>query len=217
MRLIAEEVSYAYPGALPLYERVSHRWHSGSLNAIVGPSGSGKSTFLDLLGGIRRASAGEVHAYAEIDGVVTTLNPSDHRAACSWILQSNTVISGRSVLENVTLPLILQGWSRSDASAWGIDILANLGMHELRNDIVNTISGGEQQRVTIARCLASPSSIILADEPSGNLDLANTLLVADALRAAADRGKIVIVATHDPEIANASDSTLEFRKSVSGE
>lgn len=209
MPLKLEKVSYRYGRATStLFENVSAEWHTGSLVAIQGPSGSGKSTLLDLIGGLRSPTSGSITLTHE----GTKHERANRRSASSWILQNNAVLSGRTTVDNVMIGATARGASVAEARISALAALEYLGLTERASTLVNTLSGGEQQRVTIARCLISPSLVIIADEPTGNLDATNADLVAQSLRAAARAGKIVLVATHDPDVANACDSVLALRE-----
>jgi ABC-type lipoprotein export system ATPase subunit len=212
LRLIADSLSFRYKGMFaPLYSDVSYEWAAGDLGAIVGPSGAGKSTLLDLLGGLRSAEAGSVRLHVDNESGSETLGAAAHRRCCSWVLQANTVFSGRTVIDNVTISRRVKADRRSDESGDASRVLSQLGLGEKEGRLVDSLSGGELQRVTIARCILAETGVILADEPTGNLDAANTALVVSALRAAADSGKMVIVATHDRAVFDKCDSVLSLR------
>jgi ABC-type lipoprotein export system ATPase subunit len=125
------------------------------------------------------------------------------------------VLAERTTLDNVAIGALARGISFKEACSLAKDAIALFGLGEKLAMPANLLSGGEQQRVTIARCLISPSSVILADEPTGNLDAANTMLVAQSLRAAAAGGKIVVVATHDPDVVAECGTVLDLRISGS--
>ncbi|MFD4960399.1 ABC transporter ATP-binding protein [Microbacterium sp. NPDC058389] len=206
MQLILRDVTYRYEAAAPyLFRPLSATFEGSTMTAITGPSGTGKSTLLDIIGGVRRPSTGSV-ALANEKGAWR-----NHSQVCAWVLQSNVLLSGRTVLDNTALGALATGSSDTEATAAAREALEELGLGDRCGEIVNNLSGGERQRVTIARCLISASSVILADEPSGNLDADNTTLVTRSLRAAARAGKVVVVATHDPEVAEACDSTISLR------
>lgn len=207
MRLILHQVSYSYPASGRLFADLNGEWTPGTLNALTGPSGSGKSTLLDLLGALQRPDEGSVRLTSTLGDV---LAPERHRRACSWVLQSNILFGRRSVIDNVVISAAIAGGQSRASRREAIEVLARLNLAGREERVVDTLSGGEQQRVTIARCLMAPAGILLADEPTGNLDAGNTALVVEGLRVAADAGKTVIVATHDDAVVAACDSVLDL-------
>ncbi|MFK4806162.1 ABC transporter ATP-binding protein [Microbacterium sp. ZW CA_36] len=210
MRLTLTNLSFSYSrGTTALFEEISAEWVRGTLNAVQGPSGSGKSTLMDILGGLRAPTSGSILLTDDNAPVGT---PIDRRMACAWVLQNNSVLSGRSTLDNVMIGAVARGMTPRSARPLALDALQRLGLGERVASPVNSLSGGEQQRVTIARCLISPSTVILADEPTGNLDAANARLVAQSLREAASSGKLVVVATHDLDVVDLCDSSLALRR-----
>jgi ABC-type lipoprotein export system ATPase subunit len=208
VRLRASDVAFSYPGSdRPLFTGFDGSWNAGTVCALRGPSGSGKSTLLDILGGVRQPHMGSVTLYDSDERAVT---PARHRQACSWVLQSNIVFAHRSVMDNVMITALVAGRSVAEARRDTGETLARFGLAGKEARVVNTLSGGEQQRLTIARCLLSPAEVVLADEPTGNLDARNTALVVDCLRIAADAGKTVIVATHDQAVVSACDFVTDL-------
>jgi putative ABC transport system ATP-binding protein len=177
------------------------------LVAIMGPSGSGKSTLLHILGGIEPPTAGEIW----IDGQnLAGLNDLEltllRRRRIGFVFQSFNLVPTLSVMENVTLPLILDGISAREAEPRAQECLTRVGMsHRLRH-LPSQLSGGEQQRVAIARALVIQPSLILADEPTGNLDSARGRGITQLL---ADQGQqTVVVVTHDMRVAAKSDRLI---------
>jgi putative ABC transport system ATP-binding protein len=183
----------------------------GQRLAILGPSGSGKSTLLGLIAGLDAPSSGAV----VIDGVdITTL--SEDRLAklrgekIGFVFQSFHLIPSLTALENILVPMEIAG--RRDAGARGKALLAEVGLAERGHHYPSQLSGGEQQRVAIARALSNEPKIILADEPTGNLDSATGRTVIDLLLAInKTRGTTVIVVTHDPDIASMADARVSLR------
>ena len=159
--------------------------HSGDRIALVGPSGSGKSTLVHLLAGLDTPTLGTVHREAEPVGVV---------------FQGPSLLEPLTVLENVELPLLLA--DEPDSRSRALAALERLGLADLADKLPEEISGGQSQRAAIARALAGDPRLILADEPTGQLDHASAEQVIDVLLAAADHaGAAVVVATHDPVVA----------------
>jgi putative ABC transport system ATP-binding protein/lipoprotein-releasing system ATP-binding protein len=164
--------------------------------ALVGPSGSGKSTLLHLLAGLDRPTHGQI-SWPAI-GTRDDLRPG--RVAV--IFQGPSLLPALTVAENVALPLVLDGTSDADARPRAGRALELLGLAELAAKLPEEISGGQAQRVAVARALAGRPSLILADEPTGQLDRTSGALVVDVLLAAADHaGAALVVATHDMAVA----------------
>lgn len=208
MRLTASDVAFSYPRSPErLLTGVEGSWRAGTLCALKGPSGSGKSTLLDLLGGIRHPDEGTITL---LDDQERPVPPAQHRQACTWVLQSNIVFAHRTVMDNAMISALVAGESVAKAREEASAILDRFGLAGKEDRVVNALSGGEQQRLTIARSLLSAAQIVLADEPTGNLDARNTALVVDCLRIAASAGKIVIVATHDQAVVAACDAVMDL-------
>ncbi|MEA2192652.1 MAG: putative transport system ATP-binding protein [Solirubrobacteraceae bacterium] len=169
---------------------------AGDRIALVGPSGSGKSTLLHLMAGLDAPTHGRI-GWPAI-GARSQLQPG--RVAV--IFQGPSLIEALTVQENVALALILDGLRYAEARAAALDALALLGLGELADKLPEEISGGQMQRVAIARALAGRPVLILADEPTGQLDRANGAIVIDVLLdAARHAGAAVVVSTHDPTVA----------------
>jgi putative ABC transport system ATP-binding protein len=190
------------------------RFDSGEVVAIVGRSGSGKSTLLNLVSGLDRADSGEV----EIGGrIVTAMGEPERtlfrRSRIGFVYQFFNLLPTLDVEENVRLPLELNGIRGAAARRRSAAILAEVGLGERLHSAVDRLSGGEQQRVAIARALAHEPAIVLADEPTGNLDeetAAHVLRVLLSLTKS--RAATLIVVTHDPWVARSADRVLELRE-----
>ncbi|MGC8917559.1 MAG: ABC transporter ATP-binding protein [Thermoanaerobaculum sp.] len=185
----------------------------GEFAALTGPSGSGKSTLLYILGGLDRPDVGTV----EVAGIPLA-NLSDDELArlrnryIGFVYQFHFLLPEFSALDNVLMPLWARGagYSRED-KAWAEELLARVGLYEKRHKIPRELSGGEQQRVAVARALVSRPKILLADEPTGNLDSANAKGVYDLFRKLHEKLKqTILVVTHDPHWAAASDRVLDL-------
>ncbi|MHB8597513.1 MAG: ABC transporter ATP-binding protein [Ktedonobacteraceae bacterium] len=200
-------------GVIKAVDEVSFTFSEGQFVTIVGPSGSGKSTLLYVLGGLDKATGGEL----QVDGVdVRHLSQQEEyqfrRKKLGFVFQSYHLLPGLTALENVMLPMQLAGGQspmqmREQARALLIQVGINEDRHNYRP---GKMSGGQQQRVAIARALANDPRVILADEPTGNLDSYNSKRIIELLRKLADEGKTVIVVTHDRSIAKEADVRLEM-------
>jgi lipoprotein-releasing system ATP-binding protein len=174
----------------------------GQFVALTGASGSGKSTLLYLLGALDRPSAGEVF----ISGVEATDLDDDARAwlrseKLGFVFQFHFLLPELTVLENVVVPLLHRGWPRGQAERDGRAVLARLGLSSLERRLPGQLSGGQQQRVSIARALAGRPTILLADEPTGNLDSANARIVIDTFESLVADGLTIVLVTHEPAFA----------------
>ena len=184
--------------------------YAGEMVSIVGPSGSGKSTLLGLIGGLDSPSSGSV----EIDGVdITHMNEDQlttiRNEKIGFIFQFFNLIPTLTALENVALPIQFAHRPRYQPNQRARELLDLLGLGDRMNHRPAELSGGEQQRVAIARALANNPPLLLADEPTGNLDTASGHVVLEALRnAQREAGTTVVLVTHDPELAGITDRQL---------
>ena len=204
--LVIENVSYRYKNADRLaLNGVSCAFKPGQVTAVVGPSGSGKTTLLSIMAGLDRPEEGQVLLNgADLSGMDLD---AYRRQDVSVIFQAFQLFPLLTVMENVCYPMELNEVALKDAKERARTLLSSVGIQEekLRRFPAN-LSGGEQQRVAIARSLATGAGILLADEPTGNLDGENSRNVVEILtRLAHEEGYCVIIVTHDPAIAEASD------------
>jgi lipoprotein-releasing system ATP-binding protein len=186
---------------------------AGQSVALVAPSGAGKSTLLHIAGLLEHPDAGEVY----IDGAATT-NLSDiqrtriRRTDIGFVYQSHRLLPEFSALENVMLPQMVHGLGRKDASARGVELLTYLGLKDRLTHRPAELSGGEQQRVAIARAVANAPRILLADEPTGNLDVRTAEHVFGALgQLVRASGLAAVIATHNLDIAAQMDRRVTIR------
>jgi len=192
---------------------------AGEVVAIMGPSGSGKSTLLTIAGGLEKPTSGHV----TIEGVdITQLKPAAQarlrRKSIGFVFQEFNLMAGLTALENVAMPLELDGRRSKDAQAEAKDALALVGIGERRDHFPDDLSGGERQRVAIARALIGDKRLLLADEPTGALDSANGEEVMRVLRSTSARGAAVVIVTHDAHLASWADRIVFIRDGkVSGE
>ncbi len=205
MRLMVCDVAYRYPrGDHHVLAGVTCAVPAGATAAIIGPSGSGKTTLLSLMGHLLPLQQGEI--------VAIDAEGREHSLAdtASWVLQTVSLLPDRSAADNVALGAYSDGATRPEAAARARECLAAVGLAGRENDAARILSGGEAQRVAIARALASHRPIILADEPTGQLDATTSARVLDAMIGAHGERTVVIV-THDPEVAARCDLIFELR------
>jgi putative ABC transport system ATP-binding protein len=184
----------------------------GEFVAIMGPSGCGKSTLLNLLAGLDRPTAGEVWLDGKrIDELGETELARLRRRKVGFVFQFFNLVPTLTAVENVELPLLLVGRSRREARRSANELLSDLAVLEKDGAAPAQLSGGEQQRVALARALANRPDVVLADEPTGNLDSAAAREVLGLFRAARDRGQTVLLVTHDPSVASAADRVITLR------
>ncbi|ATO47774.1 ABC transporter ATP-binding protein [Brevibacillus laterosporus] len=200
-------------GTLQVLKGITTDIHQGEIVSIMGPSGSGKSTLLGILGTLDTPTSGQLR----IDGdEVTGLNESQltkYRAKkIGFIFQAYNLISTMTAKENVMLSLMsAKGKSNSEMEQKTLELLEMVGMKERCDHLPSQLSGGQQQRVAIARALANQPSIIIADEPTGNLDSKTGKLILNLICGLREKvGTTFIVATHDPNVAEISDRVLHI-------
>jgi putative ABC transport system ATP-binding protein len=185
----------------------------GEYISIMGPSGSGKSTLFNMIGALDRPSSGTVY----IDDVnLLELNPSEIAWLRCWkigyIFQTFNLIPVMTALENVTLPMIFAGLNVNQRREKGMELLTKVGLSDRADHKPNELSGGQQQRVAIARSLANGPSIVLADEPTGNLDLRTGRDIINILREMNKNENVTIIsATHDLKMLDVSDRVIYIR------
>ncbi len=188
----------------------------GECIALVGPSGAGKSTLLHIAGLLELPDAGEVR----IDGVVgNVLGDAERtrlrRNTIGFVYQFHHLLPEFSAVENVALPQLIDGRARGDANARATDLLGRLGLNDRLNHRPARLSGGEQQRVAIARAMANEPAVLLADEPTGNLDQATADVVfAELLAIARNHRLAVLVATHNERLADGMDRCIVLQDGV---
>ncbi len=212
--LIAKDVTYEYRNAVRTVKAVngvSYTFQQGQVYAVIGASGSGKTTFLSLLAGLDVPTSGTV----ELDGEATEkMNRDFYRLNhVSVIYQNFNLFSHLTVLENAAYPLYVRKMPKKKANERAAEKLLQVGLTEEQfGRLPNMLSGGEQQRVAIARALTCGSEIILADEPTGNLDSANSRNIVEILQTLAHENDCcVIIVTHDPAVAESADVVLRMQ------
>jgi len=198
---------------VPALRGIDLQVRKGEFLAIMGPSGSGKSTLLHILGGVEVPTSGQVllegHDLAAMDDDRRTLI---RRTRMGFIFQSFNLLPAFTAEENVALPLELGRINSRDARRRAAEILEMVGMGHRRDHIPSSLSGGEQQRVAIARSLVVQPALLLADEPTGNLDSANGQQVTALLRHLVDqKQQTIVMVTHDAGVASQADRLIRLR------
>lgn len=200
-----DQVTVGY-GELIAVSDVSFRVPPGFVLAISGPSGAGKSSLLWAIAGAVPVTSGQV----EVDGLVITDRPSAAAHGVVLIPQGNGLARVLTARENLSMPLLADRRPADDEALDELDraieqALTQVGLEESGDHLVEELSGGEQQRVAVARGIAQQGRVILADESTSELDSTNRERVLELLRAEADRGAAVVIATHDPNVADSAD------------
>ncbi len=184
----------------------------GETLAVMGPSGCGKSTLLHLLGGLDRPSAGEIWLAGErIDQMSERGMAALRRDAVGFVFQAFHLMDELTAVENVELPSLLAGRSPRAARRRARELLEHVGLADRARHLPSQLSGGQRQRVAIARALANSPLIVLADEPTGNLDSEATLDVLKLFDALHRAGQTLVIATHDARIAATADRLISMR------
>lgn len=192
---------------------VSFALAAGEVLAIMGASGAGKSTLLHILGGLEQADEGSAHLYDfEITRAGKTELESFRKREVGFVFQFHHLLQDLTALENVQLPLRISRVAQAESTRRALTALNDVGLGKRAAHLVNRLSGGEQQRVALARAIVKNPRLVLADEPTGNLDAEAGASVGGLLLAfARARGACVIIATHNEQLASICDRTLHLR------
>lgn len=207
--LAAEDVTFAYRRGEPIVQGWSAQFPGGSTSALTGPSGSGKSTLLYLLGLMLRLGAGQVLLEgAPVDRLPDAMRADLRAHRFGFVFQDAALDATRTVLDNVIETALYRRYPRADAVARARVLLQRFGVELQERHKPGQVSGGQAQRIALCRALLAAPSVVLADEPTGNLDPATSEAVIDALRQHAATGACVVIATHDPAVVAACDRHL---------
>lgn len=212
--VVAEEIEVTYPGQPPVaaVRGVSLTVEAGEFIAIVGPSGSGKTSLLYVLGALLPPSCGAVTLVGtQISQVSERMRNAVRAFHVGFVFQEFHLIAHRSVVDNVMIGSLYQHRSLRARHEAAFKALAAVGIEHLADSSPRHLSGGERQRVGIARALASEPTLLLCDEPTGNLDTMATLSILELLcELQASRGLTIVVATHDPEVQSAAGRSVRI-------
>lgn len=187
---------------VPVLHGINLTIYEGEFTSIMGPSGSGKSTFMNILGCLDRPTSGSYR----LDGEEVADLSDDELAyvrnkRIGFVFQSFNLLPKLTAQENVALPMIYAGVSKAERNARAAELLTSLGLGERLDHLPSELSGGQRQRVAIARALANNPSIIMADEPTGNLDSKSSIDVMNIFTRLYEEGRTIILVTHEPDIA----------------
>ena len=197
---------------VPALRGVDLTLEPGSFTAIMGPSGCGKSTLLHLLGGLDRPTGGEVHLSGRrVDRLSEAKWSVLRRREIGFVFQFFNLIGNLTVADNVELPALLVGTSHAAARRRGQELLDEVGIGDTAGTIPARLSGGQQQRVALARALVNQPTLLLADEPTGNLDSESTRDVLALLQRLHSGGQTILLVTHDARVASIADRVITMR------
>ena len=196
---------------IKVFKDININLESGKVIALVGPSGSGKSTFLHLLALLDKPTKGKISILGKPTDNISELEKDQIiREHISIIFQNNNLLSDFTALENVAMPLLIRNKNFKFAVKKAERFLKEVNLGNRLNHFPSDLSGGEQQRVAIARSLISETKVILADEPTGNLDFKNSQEVFSYFLKLKEKNKIILIATHNRELAKKADYTLSL-------
>jgi putative ABC transport system ATP-binding protein len=197
--------------SVPALRGVDLGLHHGEFAAIIGPSGSGKSTLLHMVGGLEPPTSGEIWLNGErVDGLTQARWAMLRRRHIGFVFQFFNLVSNMTVADNVELAALMGGATRRQARRRREELLTELGLEAKADAAPARLSGGEQQRVALARAMANRPSLLLADEPTGNLDSAASQAVLRLLATAHGDGQAVLLVTHDARVASAADRVISL-------
>jgi len=198
--------------SVPVLHGIDLQVNKGEFVSIMGPSGSGKSTFMNILGCLDRPTIG---SYRLNGDEVATLSDDElafvRNKQIGFVFQSFNLLTKLTALENVALPMIYAGMDKKSRNERAAALLSSVGLGDRMDHLPSELSGGQRQRVAIARALANNPAIIMADEPTGNLDSKSTIDVMNIFRGLYEEGRTIILVTHEPEIATYASRNVVLR------
>ena len=199
---------------LVIFDKLNFSIEEGKKISITGESGSGKSTFLNILGGLESADRGEIIAGSYKVHSLDEKSLTEYRSSfLGLVFQFHYLLKDFTALENVMLPALIAGRSKKEIKEKALSLLEDVKLAERKNHFPSQLSGGERQRVAVARSLINSPSLILADEPTGNLDPANAETVQNLLFSVVDKHKkTLVLVTHDQNIASMTDISYKLYK-----
>lgn len=199
---------------LVIFDKLNFSIEEGKKISITGESGSGKSTFLNILGGLESADSGEIIAGSYKVHLLDEKSLTEYRSSfLGLVFQFHYLLKDFTALENVMLPALIAGRSKKEIKEKALSLLEDVKLAERKNHFPSQLSGGERQRVAVARSLINSPSLILADEPTGNLDPANAETVQNLLFSVVDKHKkTLVLVTHDQNIASMTDISYKLYK-----
>lgn len=200
---------------LTALNKVTLSIQEGEFTSIMGPSGSGKSTLMNILGLLDRFDSGQYFLNGtDVSGISDTERAHIRNKEIGFVFQSFNLMARMSVLENVMLPLVYAKVPRKERKERGIEALEKVGLGNRLNHLTNEISGGQKQRVAIARAIVNRPSVLMADEPTGNLDSSTTEDIMRIFQDLNDEGTTIVMVTHEPEMAEYTKRTIHFRDGI---
>lgn len=205
-------VSRFYPGDITAVRNITFSIQPGEMVFLTGPSGAGKSTLLKMIAAIEKPDEGSLTVNGQDIGNLKPAGIASLRQNLGLILQQQSLLSDRTLLDNVMLPLIVTGTARAEAETRASAALDKVDLLDRAHAFPQTLSGGEQQRVAVARAIVNKPKIILADEPTTNLDRISAAKVIDALRFFQSAGVTCIIATHDGQLLERANRVIRLEK-----
>ena len=209
-RLRLQDVCYSYTGKAMVVEHINYTFEDGKIYAITGKSGAGKTTLLSLMSLLAKPTSGQIF-YEDKD--ITNMDPYVYRSKYAGVIfQSYNLLMNMTALENVMLSMDIAGKKTNDNKAFALNLLESVGLDEEEaGRRILKLSGGQQQRVAIARCLSYDPNIILADEPTGNLDYETQEEIVDIFKNLARKGRCIILVTHSSSVAAHADEIYQLQ------
>lgn len=196
MEVTTTDLGHHFAGGPWLFRHLNLSFPQGTTTALTGPSGCGKSTLLALIGGQLEAAEGEIQS----SGI----------ARVGWVPQQPYGVRHRSALDHVTVPLLARGAGRQEAEEQARELLAAVGLPGREERAFMRLSGGESQRLGLARALAAEHDLLLIDEPTAQLDAGSAATIIELITGLRDHGRIIILSTHDPRLAGSTDAVVDL-------